>query len=82
MSGPNEIDVISIVGMPGIGKSTLAYRVYYDKYDVGHFEVRSWCTVDQEPNEKKILQKIFNEVISLKERVGENDIDDEVADKL
>ncbi|PHT48502.1 hypothetical protein CQW23_12710 [Capsicum baccatum] len=82
MSGPNEIDVISIVGMLGIGKSTLAYRVYYDKYDVGHFKVRAWCTVDQEHNEKKMLQKIFNQVISLKERVGENDIDDEVADKL
>ncbi|KAF3632716.1 putative disease resistance protein RPP13-like [Capsicum annuum] len=81
-SGPAEVDVISIVGMPGLGKTTLAYRVYIEKSIVGHFNVRSWCTVDQERNEKKLLQKIFNEVIGLKERVGEDVIDDDVAAKL
>ncbi|XP_047261837.1 putative late blight resistance protein homolog R1A-3 isoform X2 [Capsicum annuum] len=81
-SGPAEVDVISIVGMPGLGKTTLAYRVYTEKSVVGHFDVRAWCTVDQERNEKKLLQKVFNEVIGLKERVSEDDIDDDVADKL
>ncbi|KAH0676663.1 hypothetical protein KY285_024464 [Solanum tuberosum] len=82
-SGPAEIDVISIVGMPGIGKTTLAYRVYNDKSIVDHFDVCAWCTVDQERNEKKLLQKIFNQVIGLKERFNEDhDIDDDVADKL
>ncbi|CAN4105994.1 unnamed protein product [Withania somnifera] len=81
-SGPNEIDVISIVGMPGLGKTTLAYRVYNDKSVVGHFDVRAWCTVDQECNEKKLLQKIFNQVTGLKERASEDDIDVDVADKL
>ncbi|KAG5608005.1 hypothetical protein H5410_029497 [Solanum commersonii] len=47
-SGPAEIDVISIVGMPGIGKTTLAYRVYNAKSIVDHFDVCAWCTVDQE----------------------------------
>ncbi|XP_049388477.1 putative late blight resistance protein homolog R1B-23 [Solanum stenotomum] len=82
-SGPAEIDVISIVGMPGLGKTTLAYRVYNDKSIVDHFDVRAWCTVDQERNEKKLLQKIFNEVIGLKERFSEDHaIDDDIADKL
>ncbi|XP_047259241.1 putative late blight resistance protein homolog R1A-10, partial [Capsicum annuum] len=81
-SGPSEVDVISIIGMPGLGKTTLAYRVYNEKSVVGHFDIRAWCTVDQERNEKKLLQKIFNEVIGLKERVSEDDIDDDVADKL
>ncbi|PHT49002.1 hypothetical protein CQW23_13210 [Capsicum baccatum] len=81
-SGPSEVDVISIVGMPGLGKTTLAYKVYNEKSAVGHFDIRSWCTVDQERNEKKLLQKIFNQVIGLKERFSEDDIDDDVADKL
>ncbi|XP_015076031.1 late blight resistance protein R1-A-like [Solanum pennellii] len=82
-SGPAEIDVISIVGMPGLGKTTLAYRVYNHKSIVDHFDICAWCTVDQERNEKKLLQKIFNQVIGLKERFNEDhDIDDDVADKL
>ncbi|MCD7473063.1 hypothetical protein HAX54_014648 [Datura stramonium] len=81
-SGPAEVDVISIVGMPGIGKTTLAYRVYNDKSVIDHFDIRAWCTVDQERNEKKLLQKIFNQVVGLKERFSEDCIDDDVADKL
>ncbi|KAF3653793.1 putative late blight resistance protein R1-A-like isoform 2 [Capsicum annuum] len=81
-SRPAEVDVISIVGMPGLGKTTLAYSVYTKKSIVGHLDVRAWCKVDQERNEKKLLQKIFSEVIGLKERVSEDDIDDDIADKL
>ncbi|KAM3282014.1 hypothetical protein P3S67_027661 [Capsicum chacoense] len=68
--------------MPGLGKTTLAYSAYTEKSVVGHFDIRAWCTVDQEHNEKKLLQKIFNEVIGLKERVSEDDIDGDIADKL
>ncbi|PHT48997.1 hypothetical protein CQW23_13205 [Capsicum baccatum] len=81
-SGPSEVDVISIVGMPGLGKTTLAYRVYNDKSVIGHFDVRAWCTIDQERNEKKLLQKIFNQVIGLKGSFNEDRIDNDVADKL
>ncbi|PHT49011.1 hypothetical protein CQW23_13219 [Capsicum baccatum] len=81
-SGPSEVDVISIVGMPGLGKTTLAYRVYNDKSVIGHFDVRSWCTIDQERNDKKLLQKIFNQVIGLKGSFNEDRIDHDVVDKL
>ncbi|OIT03132.1 putative late blight resistance protein -like r1a-6 [Nicotiana attenuata] len=80
--GLAEVDVISIVGMPGLGKTTLAYRVYNDKSVVDHFDVRAWCLVGQERNVKKLLQKIFNQVIGLKERFSEDGIDDDIAEKL
>ncbi|KAH0657477.1 hypothetical protein KY289_026225 [Solanum tuberosum] len=61
-SGPADLDVISITGMPGSGKTTLAYKVYKDKSISSHFDLRAWCTVDQEHDEKKLLGTIFNQL--------------------
>nr|AAZ95005.1 late blight resistance protein Rpi-blb2 [Solanum bulbocastanum]QEG99094.1 RBLB2 [Binary vector pCIP99] len=78
-SGPADLDVISIIGMPGLGKTTLAYKVYNDKSVSSHFDLRAWCTVDQVYDEKKLLDKIFNQVSDSNSKLSEN-ID--VADKL
>uniref|UniRef100_M1CEA6 Plant resistance protein n=1 Tax=Solanum tuberosum TaxID=4113 RepID=M1CEA6_SOLTU len=78
-SGPADLDVISITGMPGSGKTTLAYKVYNDKSVSSHFDLRAWCTVGQEYDEKKLLHKIFNQVSDLDSKLSEN-ID--VADML
>ncbi|XP_033510332.1 putative late blight resistance protein homolog R1A-3 [Nicotiana tomentosiformis] len=60
--GPKMLDVVSITGTPGSGKTTLAYKVYNDKSVSSHFDIRSWCTVDQKYDEKKLLDDIFNQV--------------------
>ncbi|KAF3659091.1 hypothetical protein FXO38_12860 [Capsicum annuum] len=78
-SGPKDLDVISITGMPGSGKTTLAYKVHNDDLVCCHFDLRAWCTVDQEYDEKKLLVKLFNQVIGSDFKSSE-DID--VADKL
>ncbi|KAL3333922.1 hypothetical protein AABB24_030605 [Solanum stoloniferum] len=78
-SGPADLDVISITGMPGSGKTTLAYKVYNDKSVSSHFDLRAWCTVDQGYDEKKLLDKIFNQVSDSHSKLSEN-ID--VADNL
>ncbi|XP_047261020.1 putative late blight resistance protein homolog R1B-17 [Capsicum annuum] len=77
-SGPKNVDVISIIGMPGSGKTTLAYKVYNDESVCSHFDVRAWCTVDQEYDEKKLLVELFNQVTGADLKSSE-DID--VADK-
>ncbi|KAL3365037.1 hypothetical protein AABB24_010269 [Solanum stoloniferum] len=78
-SGRADLDVISITGMPGSGKTTLAYKVYKDKSISSHFDLHAWCTVDQEHDEKKLLGTIFNQVSDSDSKLSEN-ID--VADKL
>ncbi|KAH0661381.1 hypothetical protein KY284_026312 [Solanum tuberosum] len=78
-SGPADLDVILITGIPGSGKITLPYKVYKDKSISSHFDLRAWCTVDQEHDEKKLLVKLYNQVIGSDLKFSE-DID--VADLL
>ncbi|KAM3376260.1 hypothetical protein P3S68_014975 [Capsicum galapagoense] len=60
-SGPKDLDVISITGMPGSDKTTLAYKLYNDESVCSHFDLRAWCTVDQEYDKKKVLMKLINQ---------------------
>ncbi|PHT28417.1 hypothetical protein CQW23_31974 [Capsicum baccatum] len=78
-SGPTNLDVISITGMPGSGKTTLAYKVYNDKSVCSHFDLRAWCTVDQDYDEKNLLVELFNQVTGSDLKFSE-EID--VADNL
>ncbi|KAL2492588.1 Disease resistance protein RPP13 [Abeliophyllum distichum] len=56
---PN-LETISIVGMGGIGKSTLAKQVYDDLFIMNHFYIRVWVTVSQEYNMQKILLDLLD----------------------
>ncbi|CAA3010143.1 late blight resistance homolog R1B-8 [Olea europaea subsp. europaea] len=53
--GSSKLDVVSIVGMGGIGKTTLAHKVYIDKYIEYHFHICAWLTVSQEYSVREIL---------------------------
>ncbi|KAM3376601.1 hypothetical protein P3S68_015316 [Capsicum galapagoense] len=82
-SGPKDLDVISITGMPGSGKTTLAYKVYNDKSVCSHFDLRAWCTVDQDYDEKNLLVKLFNQVTGSYLKFSEDiDVADELRRKL
>ncbi|KAM3327552.1 putative late blight resistance protein R1B-16 [Capsicum galapagoense] len=61
-SGPKDLDVISITGMPGSGKTTLAYKVYNDESVSRRFNIRAWCTVGQEYDKRNLLEKVYNQV--------------------
>ncbi|XP_022886708.1 putative late blight resistance protein homolog R1B-14 isoform X1 [Olea europaea var. sylvestris] len=57
--GRDQLQIISIFGMPGIGKTTLANILYNDPSVVDRFDKRSWGVVSQTYNKKKLLIEIL-----------------------
>ncbi|CAJ2640042.1 unnamed protein product [Trifolium pratense] len=65
VKGREELTVVSVVGMGGQGKTTLAKKVFDDKDIIGHFDCRVWITVSQSYNAegllKDMLQKFYKQ---------------------
>ncbi|KAL0354896.1 UNVERIFIED_CONTAM: Disease resistance protein RPP13 [Sesamum radiatum] len=55
-----KLQLVSIVGMGGIGKTTLARTVYNDPLIVEKFEIRAWVTISQEYDTREILLALLH----------------------
>lgn len=52
------LDVISIIGMPGLGKTTLAGKIYNDPNIRYGFPTRIWAYISQEFKKKEVFLSI------------------------
>ncbi|XP_060214920.1 putative late blight resistance protein homolog R1B-17 [Lycium barbarum] len=80
LEGSPQLDVISLVGMPGIGKTTLAEKIYNDPIVTSHFDVRAQCRATQVYSWRDLLLTIMNGVLEPADRNKKED--GELADEL
>lgn len=58
-----SLEVVSVVGMGGLGKTTLAKKVYCNPAIEFRFFVRAWVYVSQEYNRKEVLFAILSSLM-------------------
>ncbi|KAL2532859.1 Disease resistance protein RPP8 [Abeliophyllum distichum] len=72
--GPQQLQNLSIFGMPGLGKTTLAKKLYIDSYIVDYFDKCAWCVVSQIYQKRNVLIEILRTTSDLsKERIPNMD---------
>ncbi|PIA30657.1 hypothetical protein AQUCO_05400036v1 [Aquilegia coerulea] len=62
LNGNDNLSNISIQGMGGVGKTTLAKLVYKDERVASKFKTRMWVCVTEEFDVKKITEKMIKSV--------------------
>ncbi|XP_070058041.1 putative late blight resistance protein homolog R1A-3 isoform X3 [Nicotiana tomentosiformis] len=63
--GGAELKTIPIFGMPGIGKTTLAKRIYNDRRISDHFDIQAWCSVSPGHKVSELAQDILISIVDL-----------------
>ncbi|XP_027343836.1 disease resistance protein RPM1-like [Abrus precatorius] len=73
VEGPEERTVISVVGMGGQGKTTLANRVFNNPKVTCHFDFQAWITVSQSYSVDELLRNLLQKLGTEKEETIEMD---------
>ncbi|KAI5678582.1 hypothetical protein M9H77_09532 [Catharanthus roseus] len=68
IGNPKELDIVSIIGMPGLGKTTLAKKVYEHPSVTSHFHLRSWYCISQVYDRRDLLLSILGNCTEVNEQ--------------
>ncbi|CAN4096562.1 unnamed protein product [Withania somnifera] len=72
--GGRGLEVVSIVGMGGIGKTTLATKLYCNPHIMSHFDILAKATVSQDHCVRNVLLGLLSTI--------SDEPDDQLADQL
>ncbi|XP_048446379.1 disease resistance protein RPM1-like [Pyrus x bretschneideri] len=75
VEGAPRREVISVVGMGGLGKTTLAKKVYDQPKVMGHFDCYAWITVSQSYRVEDLLRTVIKKFYSSREERFPEEID-------
>ncbi|XP_077226283.1 putative disease resistance protein RGA1 [Tasmannia lanceolata] len=70
----NEVPVIALVGMGGLGKTTLAKLAFNHEIVIGHFQLSMWIYVSQDFDVTGIVKKILESATGTKTDVTQLEV--------
>ncbi|XP_030929379.1 disease resistance protein RPM1-like [Quercus lobata] len=81
VKGPPHRIVVSVVGMGGLSKTTLAKKVYDHQTVRGHFDCHAWISVSQSYNIEDLLRSMIKQFCEVKKELPPVGVDtmDEVS---
>ncbi|XP_060214877.1 putative late blight resistance protein homolog R1A-3 [Lycium barbarum] len=85
IGGSDDVEVVPVVGMPGLGKTTLAYKIYKDPKVEYEFFTRIWVYVSQTFKRREIFLNIISKFTRNTKQyhdTPEDDLANEVKDLL